>query len=71
MIGVISGSKLKKYRKKANLTQQELGNLVGVHEATICKYEREVGRNPTVETLKRMANVFGCLADDLYSDNFR
>lgn len=41
-------------RKNKNITQMELANITGVHQADISKIERGVG-NPSLATLKRLA----------------
>lgn len=41
--------KLKRYRSFANLTQSELGELVGLAESTISSYEQEDGQYPKLD----------------------
>ena len=52
---LIFSKRLKELRKKANITQQQLGNLVGVTKVSICCYENGT-RTPTLETLIDLAN---------------
>ena len=57
-------NKLEKLRKKKNLTQEELGKLVGVTCRAISHYEK--GRRfPKKEILCKLAEVLECLIDDL------
>lgn len=51
----IFGNRLKELRKQANLTQQQLGSLVGVTKVSICCYENGT-RTPTLDTLKDLAD---------------
>ena len=55
---------LKELRKKANLSQASLAKLCGVTQATIAMWENGV-RKPDIITLKRLACILGCTADDL------
>lgn len=50
------GENIRKIRKKSKLTQKQLGELCGINEANIRKYE--LGKaNPKYETLKKIANA--------------
>ena len=51
----VFGRRLKELRKQANLTQQELGKLVGVTKVSICCYENGT-RTPTLDTLIDLAD---------------
>ena len=51
----VFGKRLKEIRKKANITQQQLGNMVGVTKVSICCYENGT-RTPTLETLIDLAD---------------
>ncbi|WP_300282241.1 helix-turn-helix domain-containing protein [uncultured Subdoligranulum sp.] len=59
------GSRIKKARKAANLTQAELAKYAGVATITISQYERGV-REPKVDPLLRIANALGVTVDYLY-----
>lgn len=48
---------LKYFRKRANLTQQELADKLGVSRSTIGMYEYG-GREPDFETLEMIADFF-------------
>lgn len=61
---MIVGDRLKKERKKLNLTQESLGDIICVSKASICCYEKET-RNPTLENLLEFMNIFGVSADYL------
>ena len=52
---------IRQIRKERNLTQEELGKLVGVKKATISKLERRAG-NMTIDTLLR---IFTALKADV------
>lgn len=52
------GENVKKARKSKGLTQQELGERMGVTQATVNQYESGK-RNPKLDTLNRIANALG------------
>ena len=55
-------------RRAAGLTQAGLGKLIGVTPGAIANWE--VGtRNPGIETLVKLADIFGCKVDDLIIRN--
>lgn len=58
---------IKKIRKEKALTQKALGELCGINEANIRKYES--GRaNPKIETIRKFANALGVSMSDLIDD---
>ena len=57
------GASIKEARKSLNLTQQQLGERVGVQPAQISKIES--GRNLTIATIVRVLNALGLTADFL------
>jgi len=65
-----TGDKIKKIRKTKGITQKKLGELAGIAEPTIRKYEN--GQlNPKKETLQKIASAldisFECLLTDWMS----
>ncbi len=52
------------YRKRQNMTQRELANVIGVATSTITQYETGV-RKPDIITLKKLAAVLHCTTDQL------
>lgn len=66
---MLNGSRLREVRKAKGLTQTELGELIGVGKSAICCYEKET-RNPTLEALLEMINVFGVSADYLLGSDY-
>jgi len=56
--------RLRELRKQKNLSQAELGEVVGLHYTHIGRYEREVSR-PSADTLKRIADALGVSGDYL------
>lgn len=57
-------NKIREYRRKNELTATELGELVGLSQASISNFE--LGKSsPRIETLEKMADVFGCAVNDL------
>lgn len=61
---MIVGSRLREAREKHNLSQEELGNLLGLSKAAISLYESEK-RNPKIETIIELMYVLGVSADYL------
>ena len=53
-----------KYRKAAGLSQQKLGELVGVSPQAISRWEN--GGMPDAASIPKLAQVLGCSLDDLY-----
>ena len=51
----IFGKRLKELRKNAHMTQQQLGDAVGVTKVSVCCYENGT-RTPTLDTLIDLAN---------------
>jgi len=61
---ILLGNRLKELRKAANLTQQELGDMINVTKVSICCYEKGT-RIPSLETINDLANVFHVNVDYL------
>lgn len=60
------GEQLKQWRKKAGLTQKQLGELAGVGQVVIANYERGA-RFPGEETLRHLAEALNVSLDILLS----
>jgi transcriptional regulator with XRE-family HTH domain len=56
--------RLRALRRQKNLSQTELGDLVGLHFTHISRYERGLSR-PSADTLKRLADALGVSGDYL------
>ncbi|WP_339321399.1 helix-turn-helix transcriptional regulator [Paenibacillus sp. FSL W8-0194] len=61
---VFRGDRVALWRKKRNLTQEELGKLVNVTKVSISGYESG-NRSPDTETLQKLAEVFNVSTDYL------
>lgn len=59
---------LRLQRQKKNLSQEELGNLIGVSGVTIMRYEKGT-RKPKLETIKKIANALKIPVSDLIDIN--
>lgn len=57
-------NKIKVYRVKQGLTQEELGALLGVGRAAVAQWERGVNL-PRPKTLLSLTNIFNCSMEDL------
>ena len=58
------GRRLKRLRKSRNVKQHELAAALGLKEAAVSRYECG-DREPTLETLVRISEFFGCTVDYL------
>lgn len=61
------GSRIKDLRKKHQLTQKQLGDLCGMADSAIRRYENGNG-NPTKRTLARIANALNVSVAELLGD---
>jgi len=50
------GEKLKYFRIKNNLKQEELGKILGVHKVTICRYEKNL-TYPSNQIIQKLSRV--------------
>ncbi len=55
-------NKIAELRKERNLSQKELGTILGVAQNTVCNWENEK-REPDYASLKKMAFYFNCSID--------
>ena len=58
------GATIRELRKQRDYTQQRLGDLLGVSEGTISKYEANY-MTPPLETLRSIASIFNVSMDTL------
>ncbi len=59
-------AKMREYRAKFNMTQDELAALVGVRRETIINLEK--GRyNPSLKLAMDIARIFSCSVEDIFS----
>ena len=56
---------LKTLRKQKRLSQEKLARLADISYNTIAKIETGKAKNPTFETLSKLADVFGISIDEL------
>ena len=59
------GEMIKYYRKKLGLTQEELGNYVGIQKSAIAKYENGRIENLKRTTIEKLSELFGILPSEL------
>lgn len=64
-LSIYIGSKIKYYRNISKLTQDELGEKIGLKKATISHYENGI-RTPDQDKLFELADVFDISIDDLF-----
>ena len=58
------GERIRELRAEQGLTQQQLGELLGVSQFSVSKYEREA-LDLNTDTLIRLCGIFGVSADSL------
>lgn len=63
------GSRIRQARISKGMTQQELGELVGVQKSAIAKYESGRVVNIKHETLVKMAEALGVTIHEIYGGN--
>ena len=56
---------IKKYRNKIGVSQDRLSKLADVTYNTIIKIESGANKNPTIETLAKIAKALNVRVDDL------
>lgn len=61
---MILGYRLRELRKESKLSQEKLGNILGVSKVSVCGYENG-NRVPSLEILNKMLDFFGISADYL------
>ena len=65
----IFSHQLVELRKEHNLTQEELGKLIGVSKVSICHYENGI-QFPTLDKLLLLAEVLNCSCDYLLGTDY-
>jgi len=58
-------SNIKKLRKKHHLSQEQLAKKADITYSTLIKIESGNNKNPTLETLTKLASVFKIKIDEL------
>lgn len=61
----VIGKNIKKYREKMGISQDRLSKLADITYVTIIKIESGVNKNPTIETISKIAKALGVKVDDL------
>lgn len=59
------GENIKKYRKKLGISQDVLSKKANLAFHTVAKIEAGSTPNPTIETVKKIADALGVSLDDL------
>jgi transcriptional regulator with XRE-family HTH domain len=59
------GQNIKKYRKLAGISQDQLSKKADLAFHTIAKIEAGSTPNPTIDTVKKIADALGVSLDDL------
>jgi transcriptional regulator with XRE-family HTH domain len=56
---------IKKFRKQHKVSQEELAKKSGITYSTLIKIESGTNKNPTLETISKIASAFGISLDQL------
>ena len=59
------GSKIKTWRAKKDMTQDELAKKADIPYPTLAKIESEAVQNPSIDTVTKIAAGLGITVDDL------
>ena len=59
------GKNISRFRKEKRMTQVDLGEILGVSNQTVSKWESEMSM-PDVMLLPKIADVFECSIDELF-----
>ncbi len=60
--------KLRDYREKAGMTQEELANKSGISRVAVSMIETGSIKNPSSKTLLALANALGVTLDQIFFD---
>lgn len=63
------GSKIKKLRLEKDMTQEELARKADIPYATLLKIENDTVKNPTINTLQKLAQALEVSVDFLINLN--
>ena len=61
-------NKIQKLRNKAKISQEELAELLSIDRSTVAKWESGSSL-PRADKLPRLAEIFNCSIDDLFSED--
>ncbi|WKZ27964.1 MAG: helix-turn-helix transcriptional regulator [Candidatus Dojkabacteria bacterium] len=61
--------KIRNKRSELGLTQEQLAIKAGIPYTTLSKIENDLVPNPTIKTLKKIADALGILVDDLLGND--
>ena len=61
------GKNIAELRKKSNLTQEELANMLGVSPQAVSKWENDAAC-PDISLLPKIAEIFGVTIDELMNE---
>lgn len=59
------GSKIKSLRKEKEMTQEDLARKANIPYATLMKIENDTVENPTVNTMRKLAEALATTVDEL------
>lgn len=60
-----SGQRMREARRKAGLSQYQLGDLIGWRQAAVSRLETGEVKSPSVERAAVIARAIGCRIEDL------
>ena len=63
---IVIAQKLKAFRREQNITQKQLGDVIGVSAQCISKWERE-DCYPDITVLPIIADAIGCTVNEFFA----
>ncbi|MFX3637070.1 MAG: helix-turn-helix domain-containing protein [Candidatus Pristimantibacillus sp.] len=65
-LGKVIGERIRNYRKKQGLSQEELAHLASMHTSYVGEIERSE-KSPTLESLEKITSALGITLEELFS----
>ena len=67
---MLIGKRIKDMRLEKGMSQQELGDMIGVTKVSICGYENGT-RTPSLETFCILADIFETTPDNIFYKEYK
>lgn len=65
------GKRIKEFRKKSGLTQLQLAIKTGLAMTSIANLEQGVVKEPSIQTMAKIADALGLSLDELFGRNIK
>ncbi len=67
MTGII-GANVRRLRLAAGMSQEKLGEAMGVHQSTVAYWENVFSWSPTADDMRELCAIFSVEPNDFYQD---